>query len=342
MASDPIVVQIMREFKAGLLWHEQDRLREMVRRWRDVEAALQAQIDLLAEEVARGWKAGQLTTAGQLYRIERYQALVAQARREIQQYESWLTGRITTWQQGNLALGVEQAAAVIEAAGIRVAFTHLPVSAVEYMAGFCADGAPLFDLLRGRALNPEAVDGLTRALVDAIAQGWNPRKTARRMADGLAQGLEKARVIARTEQLRAYRSAMAEQYRQSGVVRAMRRLAAKDDRTCLACLARDGELIPLEREIDDHPQGRCTAVPVILGAAPLEWQTGAQWFQTLSADQQRTMMGDKLYELWGRGKGFDFTALARTTHSETWGDGLRVATYAEMEQTAAAARKKAA
>ena len=342
MATEPLIIRIMREFKAGLLWHERTNLREMLRRWLQVEASLQAQIDLLAEEVARGWAAGQVTTATQLYRMERYQALIVQVRREVQQYQDWLAGRLTTWQQGNLALGIEQGAAVIEAAGIHVVFNHLPVSAVEYMAGFCADGAPLFDLLRGRAIAPEAVDGLTRVLVDAVAQGWNPRKTARRMADGLAQGLEKARVIARTEQLRAYRAALAEQYRASGVVGGMRRLAAKDGRTCLACLARDGEVIPLGREIDDHPQGRCSAVPQLIGAPPLEWQTGAQWFKTLSAEEQRAMMGDKMYELWGRGKGFDFSALARTTHSDTWGDGLRVATYEEMAQAAAAAARKAA
>ncbi len=327
---EPAVIRIMREFKASLLRREAGTLREMLRRWLEVEASLDGRMTGLAEEIARARASGQITTQGQVLRLERYQALLAQVRREVEQYQAWLTGRVTTWQREAGALGVEQAQEAIRAAGVRGAFNRLPVSAAEYLAGLSADGAPVFDLLRGRAITPEAVDGLTKALTDGVTQGWNPRKTASRMKDGLAQGLEKARVIARTEQMRVYRAASDRQYSESKVVRGKVRVAAKDSRTCLACLARDGEFMPLERPMYDHPQGRCTAAPVIIGIAPLSWQTGAQWFATLSAAQQRDMMGDRLYEAWAKGKGFDFAALARSTQHSTWGEGLRVATMDEL------------
>ncbi len=327
---EPAVVRVMREFKAGLLRREAGQVREMVRRWRDVERRLAGRIEALAEEIARERAAGAIVTQAQALQLERYQSLMAQVRAEVTTYERWLDGYVTAGQRELAGMGVQQAAASIRAAGVRAGFNVLPAEAVEYLAGLAADGAPLFDLLRARALWPEAVDGLTRTLTDAVAMGWNPRKTASRMADGLAQGLQKGLVIARSEQLRVYRRASVEQYRASGVVQAFRRLAAKDGRTCLACLARDGELIPLRQEMYDHLQGRCSTVPQLIGAPELRWQTGAQWFRTLDASTQRDIMGDGLYDAWKRGKGFDFAELAKLTHSDVWGKGLRVATLQEL------------
>ncbi len=326
----PLVVRTMQQFRAGLLRREAGQMREMARRWLEVERRLQGRMEALAEQIALDRAAGQTVTQAQVYQMQRYQALMAQVRAEVDQYQAWAQGRVTSWQGEAGQLGVTQAQEAIRAAGLRGTFTRLPVTATEYMAGLTADGGPLFDLLRGRALWPEAVDGLTRVLVDAVAMGWGPRKAASRMADGLAAGLQKALVIARSEQLRVYRAAAAQQYRDSGVVRAMKRMAAKDQRTCLACLAMDGEIIPLDREMYDHPCGRCTAAPVIIGAPEPQWETGAEWFKGLDPSTQRDMMGDRLYELWARGKGFEFADLARLTHSDVWGDGLRVATLEEL------------
>ena len=328
--SDPLVIRMMAEFKAGLARREEANLRVMLQRWRQVEERLRGRVEALGEEVARARAAGEITTPGQLYQMERYQALMVQVRAELQQYGVWLTGSLTAWETDVSALGAEQAQKLIRAAGVTGAFNVLPVRAVEYMAGLCADGSPLADLLVRRALWPEAVDGLTRTLTDAIAMGWSPRKTALRMADGLAGGVEKARVIARTEQMRVYRAAAAEQYRESGVVQAMRRVCAKGMRTCLACLAADGELIPLGQQLYDHPQGRCAAIPVLIGREEPEWQRGPEWFAGLSADRQREMMGDSMYKAWDHGKGFEFTALARTAHNDTWGDSLRPAKLEEL------------
>jgi SPP1 gp7 family putative phage head morphogenesis protein len=327
--SEPDVVRVLREFKRALLAGEAEQVATLTLRWRDVERLLEESILLLAQELADLHATGMPATQGAVMRLERYQRLLAQVLDEIARYTAYAERLVTTGQREMAALGLDAAHAAIRASGVRGGFNVLPVSAVEAMVGLAGDGSPLFDVLRKRALSPDAVEGLTQALVRGTALGWNPRKTARAMRSGLAEGLQKALVIARSEQLRVYRHATVEGYRQSGVVSGFRRLATKDARTCMACLVSDGEVFRLEQEMDDHPCGRCTAVPIIIGMPPVQWQTGAEWFGGLAESTQRRMLGDRRYELWREGR-FGLEQLRRTAHSDVWGDSPRVATVAEL------------
>jgi hypothetical protein len=325
--ADPRVVTVMREFKRDLLARETAQMSIMTRRWLQVEKALQGDLDALLRKADEWRKDGREPTRAMIMGEERYRSLIAQANAEARHYQDYAETVIANEQRRLGELGIEHATEAIRAAG-GVAFDILPRDAVEYMTGLCGDGSPLFSLLKGRAIAPDAVNGLTDALVKGIGAGYNPVKVARLMADGLAAGLQKALVIARTEQLRVYRTANVAEYRESGVVSSFKRMATKDKRTCLACLARDGEVIELGREMYDHPAGRCTQVPNIDGLPPTQFQTGAEWFAKQSTSEQREMLGG-YYDAWKDGQ-FKFSDLARTTHHDTWGDGLRVASLTEL------------
>lgn len=327
--AEPEVVRVMRAFKAALLDREAEAMARMGVRWREVERSLEMRIQSLLDEIQLLRETGHEPSRGQLLRMDRYQSLLRQVREELAGYEAWATRQIAAEQRELARMGIENAQAAIRASGVRVAFNRLSVSAVEYMVGLAGDGSPLFSVLKKRALWPEAVDGLTSALIKGVALGWNPRKTASRMADGLAQGLNKALLIARTEQLRAYRHASVEQYRASGVVSKMKRLATKDGRTCMACLMSDGELLELGEELSDHPGGRCTSVPVVIGMPEVRWQTGREWFECQSPERQREMMGPQYYEAWRAGL-FDLGQLRTTVHSDVWGDSPRVRPLSEL------------
>lgn len=324
------MIATMREFKQGLLDREAGQVALMVRRWGQVEKALEGNMAALQAEIAASATSGTTMTTAQIMRMERYHTLLVQARSEVGRYQKWATGQIEDGQGEMLELGAEHAAAAIQATGVGIGFNRINVEALQNMVGLCADGSPLFDVLKLRALYPDAVQGLTDALVKGVGLGWNPHKTAAAMQDGLAAGLNKALVIARTEQLRAYRTASVEQYRESGVVSGFKRLAAKDERTCLACLSQDGERYEIEEDFSDHVCGRCTPVPLIEGMPEVQWQTGKDWFEGLDPEKQREMMGDERFEAWQGGDGFDFSALATRTHDDTWGDGLRVTPLEEL------------
>jgi len=335
--ADPLVIQVMHEFKRALLAHEEVQVARMVRAWMRLDRALAADIRLLADEIARLRAAGEIVTEAQLYSMARYQSLLGQIQVEIARYERTAASIITAGEADMAQLGLRHAQGAIRAAyqtfGVRGAFNRLAAQAVEYMVGLTADGGPLFGVLQRRALTPAAVEGLVNALIDAVARGTNPRQTARLMQDGLTGGLQKALTIARTEQLRVYRMASDQQYRESGVVRGKRRVVAKDGRACMACLAMDGEYIPVGMEMYDHPNGRCTAVPVVEGLPDLSWQQGPEWFETLSAEKQREMMGPGRYEMWREGA-FDFRDLATPTYDTVWGRSLEVTPLSRLGQSA--------
>ena len=324
--SEPAVIAAVRAFKMQLERQSAGEMATMAGRWARLEDRLQQYINNLLKELADKRAAG--IVIGEPMQLERYRELLHQTRVEIAKYTTWAQGRIASEQAAMVKAGVAQAAELIEAARVTGYFNRLNTRAIETMTAMVQEQAPLAKLLN--AVWPKSALSMSQALEDGIALGWGPRQTAKAMMTGLEDGLQRAMTIARTEQLRAYRVATNEQYIQSGVVNGWMWVCAKNANVCAACLAMDGTEHPLSEEQGDHPNGGCTSVPIVLGEKP-EWQTGDEWFKTLSEAEQRTILGDAKYEAWDGGKGFEFSQLAQTAHSETWGDSVRVATLGELE-----------
>ena len=142
--------------------------------------------------------------------------------------------------------------------------------------------------------------------------------------------MDRAINIARTEQLRVYRTANLAQYKESGVVRGYQRLSARDTRVCPACLfADDGTIYSLDDPFDEHPQGRCTPVPVVIGLPVVTWQSGISWFESQSAASQRGMLGPGAYDAWQNGQ-FDLADMVGRVENEVWGGALTTKSLSEL------------
>jgi SPP1 gp7 family putative phage head morphogenesis protein len=233
-------------------------------------------------------------------------------------------------------LGIGHAAEAVQlsyfgAGQVAPYFDRLPIEAIENMIGYAGDGSPLKTLLSG--CYPEAAEGLLNQLATSTALGRNPRETAKAMRDGFGVGLNKALKVARTEQMRPYREAGRQQYELSGVVEGFTRLAAHDVRTCLACLAAEGQCFEVVEQLTDHPQGRCSAVPKVMGLPLANYQLGQEWFGTLDEATQRDMMGEDRFAAWQAGK-FSFSRLATHTHDDTWGGSLHPTPLTELVREA--------
>ena len=330
VALEPLVVQRMREFRELVIARESIEMQAMARRWVEIENALMSSIENLADRFA-----DEQPTPAQLFQMDRYRELLSQTQQQVDGYAEWAAGEIAHNQATLARWGVAHAQEAIQltyfqAGAIGVRFDRLPVEAVEIMIGLAGDGAPIGDLLRDRMVRdaqgnplPGVWDRLTRTLVEGTALGRNPRDTARRMRDDLAGGLNKALTIARTEQLRVYREAGVQSYRESGVVRAMKRLAAHDGRVCPACLAEDGKIYPLDEAMTDHPQGRCTGVPLVEGLPDTTWLAGEAWLRQQDEGIQRSILRGGYWQAWRDGE-FAFADLATTTRHPVWGGGLQV------------------
>jgi len=116
---------------------------------------------------------------------------------------------------------------------------------------------------------------ISRIMAQGMAEGRGPRWIASKMAGrkGIVEGigLRRARVMARTEVIRAHHVATIETYRQARIekVRIKAEWAtAGDDRVCADCQQLEAEVFTLEKiegMIPLHPQCRCVALPYIAG-----------------------------------------------------------------------------
>lgn len=331
--SDPLVILRARDFKRALLAREDAQMREMARRWIEIERTLQAEIERLAAETLALRERGEPVTPGRLWRLERYRSLLRQTRGEFEGYVDYATDLVTSEQRRYGELGIEHTSEVIELGYLEggrmgVRFDRLPVAAIERMAGLAGNGQPVGLLLRARMVRaptgeelPGVWDRLTQTLVDSTAIGRNPRATARLMRDDLSGGLQKAMTIARTEQLRVYRQTSADNYAESGVVLGHRRLTAHDARVCPACLADEGTVYPVGVPISDHPNGRCSSTPVLRGLPEPQWVRGEAWLRTQSRSVQQQILGPGRWTAWRAGA-FDFHRLTVKRFDPVWGESL--------------------
>ena len=320
--TDPLVIRIIRQFKTDLMRQEAAQMAEMTQRWFQIEQRLQAEFLALALEIEQMQQQGTAVGRWKLAQMARYQTLLDQVARELEQYADYaagLTGR-TQAEWGGLAL--EQALEAISAAGtdaglILTGFDRLPVSAIQNMVGLAGDGSPLRALFV--ASWPEATDAMLQALIDSIALGRGPIATARDMANRFGVGLDRAMRITRTEQLRVYREATRMQYQASQVVEGYYRVSARDSRVCPACLiADDGTIYPLDVPFAEHVQGRCGMAPALIGAPRLKYQTGEQWFVKQDAARQQLILGKGAYAAWKSGK-FVLLQIVKRTEDPVWG-----------------------
>lgn len=317
---ESLVVSVMLQHKVALLTREQIQMQAMAQRWLQVEQALDAQINALAEEFARLARDGVTPSQAKLFQMDRYQAMLKQLYVELGKYTDYADTLITAQQRAYIAQAIADSGTALQASGVTPGFDRLPIEAVENAVGLTGAGSPVRDLLTETL--PDAADAMTNQLIRSTALGINPRETARRMQDGSTRSLNRMLNIARTEQLRVYRQTARQSYQTSGVVDGYYRLATRDSRTCPACLMDDGHFYELDQEMPEHSSGRCTQIPRVTGVKPPQWQQGPDWFTEQPPETQRAILGKGRFDAWQAGE-FDLDQLVIVKQNKTWGDSLQ-------------------
>jgi hypothetical protein len=132
--------------------------------------------------------------------------------------------------------------------------------------------------------------------IRGVLEGQNPTTTARELRE-MVTGLPIARAnaIMRTLQMQAYRDAVAlHQLANAEIFTEQIRIAALDDRCCLACVALHGTRMPIGEVVQDHHNGRCTSVAVVRGR-DFVVPSGQVWFNSLSEQEQIEIAGPANY-----------------------------------------------
>lgn len=329
-ASDPRIIQMLKEYRQSLIERENAQTNRLAKSWLQIENRLRDEMTLLALQIDQAKASGSVITEQLILRMSRYDQLQQQMKKEILTYAKNVAAsdiEAEQFEYGKLALQTSIDAINLSFFKFKPSFDRLPVSHVETYVGLLGDGTPLYRLLK--EAYPDALDAVVAEFLQGAAKGLPPAQIAQNAARATGAGLERLTLIARTEQLRVNRLVSADQYQKSGLQGVMKRVATKDDRTCMACLVSDGEIIPLDSTLDDHPRGRCVAVFQIQTAPIIQWEKGADWFLKQDTNLQKQMLGDTKYQMWQNGA-FDLSALRQTDYDATWGNSPRVATIAEL------------
>lgn len=335
----PGIVTQAREFRAALLANERAQQEEMVRQWLALETRLRDQMLVLAYQLqGQTLRPGsvQAVSLHQIAQMERFQRLLNQTQAELAQYSDGLIAQVRREQAAWARQGAADAQALVFTAvnhdpGAAVVFGTLPVQAVQnFTAWSGGSGSPsvLGDLLKNAFVDPNGSmprgwQTLQEALVKGLGLGWHPEKTAKAMAQALSGGLQRAMTIARTEQIRAYRSASLQAYEESGVVKGHKRLTAHDSRVCAACLADEGHLYALDEMMWSHPQCRCTSVPVLKNGPEPQWEMGEEWLRKQDEATQNKIFGSVSAAEAFR-QGVPLKEFMRVTKEGDWGTTIRV------------------
>lgn len=309
------IFDIAADFRAALLRRERSAAAAMVRAyglaWRGIREELDALNAAIAEEAQRG----PIPTSW-LYEADRLPRLLARIRTAIDRYSVFVEQSIAELQRDAVQLSQAHAEALMLAsfgpipAGASVALASLPDDALIDLAGFLANGSPLRQLLE--SFGPRAELAAERALFTNIAAGAGPRQTAAALRRALGTTLTRSLTISRTESLRVYREGSHRAYqRNETVLEGWIWWSGTDRRTCAACWAMHGTFHPLWERVNDHPNGRCSALPRAKSWQALgydlpdtrpTYETGVERFARLSAADQREVLGPGKFALYESGQ----------------------------------------
>src|SRR5687768_13345134 len=125
---DPAVIVAMRAYKAALLRGEREQMQAMARRWLAVERRLDGNLAALAERMASVQRDGGTITRGMLATEVRYRQLLLQLANELERYTDYAERTISDRQRELGRLGIQQAEQAIQAYGVDIGFTRLPIN----------------------------------------------------------------------------------------------------------------------------------------------------------------------------------------------------------------------
>ena len=319
---NPTVAELAAAFKAAIDKADAAALTRLAKTYMVLYERMQGKLDSYLLALSKL----QNPTKGQVMRLTQYQSLIDALETELTKYSAYVEVEIRNSVDGAVEMAIKQTKAYLAAAGYSMPAT-LPKNAIIAMLGFLKEDAPLWARLN--KLAPMNAQKVADALLEGIAFGYNPAKTASMFESVMGNGLTDAMRMSRTAQLYASREANRAMYvANDDVVSGWVWYSSLDTDTCMACAAEHGTFHTNDESMDSHYSCRCTSIPVVKGYDD-KIQTGEDWFKGLSEKQQRDMMGGDTYAAWKEGK-FDLSDMAGRRHDDVYGEMLARVPLSEL------------
>lgn len=271
---------------------------------------LQGDIDALVKAIEKL----ENPTKTQVERLPEYKRMMRRAENELDRFTTYLETSIGAASMAAIGLGLSHSRQLVTAATGQSTAGITP-SVMRPLLSFLDREGPLYARLQ--ELTGATVDKVVQSIIDGVGSGFNPRKIASAIQDAFGGGLTDALRNMRTVQIWSYRESARANYTASGFVTGWIWYAELDADTCMSCTAQHGTVHGLDETLDGHYNCRCTPLPYIEGFDSPVTQTGQEWFDGLSAEQQRAMMGNSKHEAYTSG-GFEFGQLSKQVPNEVY------------------------
>ena len=318
----PTPTELAQAFKAAIDRQDAAALTRLAKTYHQLYLRMQPKLDSLLLAISQL----EAPTSGQVMRLAQYKNLISALESELTKYSAYVEVEIRNTSMASVEMAVKQTESFLKAAGYAMP-KSLPTNAIYSMLGFLQEDSPLWERL-GKLAGTNA-QKVADALLEGIAFGYNPAKTARLFENVMGGGLTDAMRMTRTAQLYASREANRAMYvANEDVVEGWVWWSSLDSDTCMACAVEHGTFHENSETMAGHYNCRCVDIPVVKGYVD-KIQTGEDWFKGLSEKEQRDMMGGDTYAAWKEGK-FDLSDMAGRRHDDVYGEMLSRVPLSEL------------
>lgn len=342
--------EALSRFRKRMLRGEKAAVRDITDAYTAAEKRILGKLEALNQRIAAAAEEGQTITPAWIEQQRRYFELLEQIENEFTRLGAEGEGRIAAAQSQMVSLAEVDAqqlatrAAGVAPPGVEITWNRLPTQAVENLVGYAGDGSPLRELFE--AIGPRASQAVREVLASGIAAGENPREIARGVKAALGVPKARAENIARTEVLRAYRETARQSYQANrDLVTGWVWHAALSGETCPGCWAMHGTRHSVDAKLDDHPQGRCVAVPITRSWAEITGDDtipdtrpqvvpGVEVFAGLPESEQKRIVGPEAFRLMQQGR-IRLQDMVHQSSDPRWGTMRRASSLQEAQAQAA-------
>ena len=305
-------------------------LRQLARQWLPIHHYLEEQFGALLKLIQAKRDAGEPVQPEYLYSLQRYKEMLRGSTSAIRKYNDAAQKIITGAEADAVEVGNANATQLVNIAEPDdPMWTRVNKRETRIVSGMLSDVSPLSDLLNKSY--SQTRDEIDKVFMIGLGTGQGSSWIAQQLSEAGQIPLQRALLIARTEVNRAYREANLETMRSSRAVRGYRRMCYPPT-ACFACLMLDGEYYEKLESFSDHPNGKCSAVPVTRhfdpGADPA-WQKGRDWFMEQDEDTQRRLMGSGRFDLW-KSEGVDPRDMVYIKPNPVWGGSPTMRTLEDL------------
>lgn len=251
--------------------------RRLIASYRGVWVDIDAQLTRLQRQIAAANAVGEPVRVSWLYQQQRLSTMQRQVTEAVTRFTGGAEQLTVAMMRQGAQSGADDAHYALQAMlddaglppGLQIAFNRVHFAALDDAANNAftlgsqaKSGAPRRTVAGlYKSLPTDMQKRAKQTIITAVATGQHPRVTARALKQQMGIGLNRALMIARTEQLNAYRRANLATFRaNSDVCDGWIWLAAAD--ACPFCASMNGTKHSLDETLESHPQCRCTQQPI--------------------------------------------------------------------------------